>query len=308
MKIVENADLTSHTTLRIVSSAQKLAKPTSIDELRELFNYIKEQKLAWHILGAGSNLLISSRAIHGIVICMTGLDFVKKLSDTQVEVGAGLRMPRFCAMMAKESLAGTEWMEGIPGTIGGGVVMNAGAHGSEIAANLVSAKVFDTETWEIKDISNEDLKFTYRRSKINPEKEIVVSAVFELEAAEKQEIRNRISEYNKARSTHQPIKAATCGCTFKNPDEHRAGLLIQEIGAKGLQEGSVQVSMKHGNFFENTNGGTSMDFCKLMARIQEMAYEQQGIILHPEVKRMGEFSDEELLVWNPEKKLLATNI
>jgi len=306
MKSQKDADITNYSTLRVKAKADELALPKSIEELTQILDEIKEKKLKANILGAGSNLLLSSRRIEGIVICTVGLDFITKISDTEFEVGSGVKMPRFCANMAKESLTGAEFMEGIPGTIGGGIVMNAGAHGSEMAKILISAKVFNTETWEIEELSNKDLGFIYRRSAIDPGKHTVVSAKFKFQKTEKESIRKTISEYNSARSNHQPIKAWTCGCVFKNPEGHTAGKLIDELGLKGMSEGSVKVSEKHGNFFENLNGASSIDFCKLISKVQDIVYEKKGVILHPEVKRMGIFTEEEDLIWDPDKKF-ATN-
>lgn len=305
MKLSQKADLTNFSTLRVKAEAEELALPESIDEVIEVFNHIKDNKLNWNILGAGSNLLLSSRGIDGVVICTTKLDFIKKISDTEIEVGSGVKMPRFCAFTAKESLAGAEFMEGIPGTIGGGVVMNAGAHGSEISDIVSSVKIFNTETWQLEELKNQDLEFKYRKSKIDPKTHIVLSAIFSLKPDSKESIRSKISENNQARSSHQPIKAWTCGCTFKNPDEHKAGLLIQEIGAKGMNEGSFQVSEKHGNFFENNGVGSSEEFCKLMAKVQEKVFADKGVILQPEVQTMGNFTDEELLIWSPKDKFKA---
>ncbi len=308
MQLIQKADLTNYSTLRVKSKADSLALPKSIDEVVELFQDIKEKKLNWHVLGAGSNLLLSSRGIDGIVICTNDLDFINKISDTKFEVGSGLRMPRFCAKMTQESLSGTEFMEGIPGSVGGGVVMNAGAHGAEISDILVSVKVFNTESWKTEELSKEDLGFSYRKSNIDPQKHIVLSASFELKPAKKEEIRALVSKNNQARSAHQPIKAWTCGCTFKNPEPEKAGLLIDKLGLKGISEASFSVSKKHGNFFENDTShepaGTSIDFCKLMKRVQDTTFNQEGIILCPEVQTMGEFTEEELQIWHPQESLV----
>ena len=145
VEIIDNADITKLTTLRVVAKAEKFSSPSSIEDIIELFREIKANKWRWNILGAGSNTLLSSRALEGILISTNNLDFVKQINATTYEVGAGLRMPRFCALMTKESLSGTEFMEGIPGSVGGGIIMNAGAHGSEISDILVSVKLLNLE-------------------------------------------------------------------------------------------------------------------------------------------------------------------
>jgi len=305
LKIQKNIDISKFSTLRVKAEAALYAAPENFEDVPDLFRYIKAEGLSWEILGAGSNALLSSRGIEGVLIHTRALDFVELGEDGLVEVGAGILMPRFCAKMAQESLTGMEFMEGIPGTVGGGVVMNAGAHGSEMAKIFKSAKALNLETLEVETFSYEDIQFKYRRSIVDPTKYFLISASFVLKQGNKEEIREKIKANNTARSTHQPIKAWTCGCTFKNPDSNSAGKLIDEIGAKGLREGDFVVSEKHGNFFENLGEGTSMDFCNLMRRVQKLAYEKKGIILEPEVKRIGLFSEEEDLLWQPQKLLLT---
>jgi UDP-N-acetylmuramate dehydrogenase len=298
MEFVKNADLSRLSTLRVKAFAEFFASPKSIDELMEIFREIKSKKLSLNILGAGSNTLLSSRAIPGVLISTNSLDFINKLEDNCFEVGCGMRMPRFCALMTKENLSGAEFMEGIPGSIGGGIVMNAGAHGSEISKILVGAKVVNLETLEIETWSKEDLNFSYRHSAIDPHKYFLVSGIFQLTPDTKEAIRERVTANNSARTTHQPIKAWTCGCTFKNPQPGvSAGLLIDQLGLKGLQVGDFVISDLHGNFFENHGEGSSMDFCKLMKIVQQKALEQKGLILKPEVQTMGEFTDDEMKIW-----------
>lgn len=298
MEFITNADLSKLSTLRVKASAEYFAAPKTIDELIEVFEVIRSRKLTWNILGAGSNTLLSSRALPGVLVSTNNLDFVEKISDTQYEVGCGMRMPRFCALMTKESLAGAEFMEGIPGSIGGGIVMNAGAHGSEIANILVGGKVLNLETLKIENWTCKDFGFAYRRSAINPHKHLVLTGIFELQLDSKEAIRERVVANNLARTTHQPIKAWTCGCTFKNPEPGvSAGLLIQELGLKGMRVGDFMVSNLHGNFFENLGEGTSIDFCKLMKAVQDKAYTEKGMKLKPEVQIMGEFTEDELKIW-----------
>jgi len=298
MELVKNADLSKLSTLRVKAFAEFFSAPKTTEELLELFQDIKAKNLSWNILGAGSNTLLSSRAIPGVLISTNSLDFIKNLGDNRFEVGCGLRMPRFCALMTKENLSGAEFMEGIPGSIGGGIVMNAGAHGSEISKILVGAKVLNLQTLELENWSKDDLKFTYRHSSIDPHKYFLVSGIFQLTPDTKEAIRERVMANNNARTTHQPIKAWTCGCTFKNPQPGlSAGLLIQELGLKGTQVGDFVISDLHGNFFENHGEGTSMDFCKLMKIVQQKALEEKNLYLKPEVQVMGEFTDDELKIW-----------
>lgn len=298
LQIQTNVDLSKLSTLRVLASAELFAAPKNIDEVIELFQEIKKNSWTWNILGAGSNTLLSSRGIPGILISTNNLDFLNKIDDLTYEAGAGLRMPKFCALMSRESLTGTEFMEGIPGSIAGGIVMNAGAHGSEIASILISAKVLNLETLEIENWTKDEIGFSYRHSAIDSHKHFILSGTFKLAKDDKEKIRARVVENNHSRTTKQPIKSWTCGCTFKNPlSTYGAGKLIDDLGLKGYKHGAFVISNLHGNFFENTGDGTSMDFCELMHYVQEKALKEKDLKLVPEVQAMGIFSDEEQKIW-----------
>ncbi|MBT6844112.1 MAG: UDP-N-acetylmuramate dehydrogenase [Candidatus Melainabacteria bacterium] len=299
LAIEQNTDISKLTTLRVKASAEFFAAPVNLEELVALFKEIKQKNWSWNILGAGSNTLLSSRPLKGIMISTNKLDFVTKLGETQYEVGAGLRMPKFCALMTRDSLAGTEFMEGIPGSVGGGIVMNAGAHGAEISDILVSVKLLNLASLELEERTKNDLDFAYRSSNINSQTHLLVSAVFDLKADDKDAIRARVQTNNKARTTRQPIKSFTCGCTFKNPQAgYGAGQLIDDLGIKGHRVGDFVISNLHGNFFENHGEGTSSEFCELMKFVQAKAQSEKGMSLKPEVKPMGDFSKEELEIWS----------
>lgn len=302
LEISKNYDLSKLSTLRVKAKSDFFVKPSNLNELVEAFEFIRENNIDFNVLGAGSNVLLSSRAIPGMIICTNEINFINKINETDFEVGAGVRMPRLCANVTKESLTGAEWMEGIPGSVGGGIVMNAGAHGTEMRENIKTVKVFNIETLVLEEWSNEDFAFAYRSSKINPKKYIIYSAIFHFEPGAKELIREKVLHNNSARTTNQPVKSFTCGCTFKNPelpDNQRvsAGLIIQELGLKGLKEGDFVVSELHGNFIENQGEGSSQEFCALMKKVQKEAYDKRGIKLKPEVQMMGEFSDEEKALW-----------
>lgn len=297
MLVKKNAELNNLNTLRIVAEAHELYFPENENDVLEIFEKIREENLIYHILGAGSNTLLSSRELPGIVISTTLLNKIEIIDEKTVRVDAGVKMPRFCAHMSRKSLSGTEFMEGIPGTIGGGIVMNAGAHGSSVSEILDSARVLNIKNHEIETWTLDDMGFGYRHSAIDPKKHFLISAIFKLKPEDKEEIRKRVLENNQARTSKQPIKEWTCGCTFKNPEGISAGLLIERLGLKGLKEGDFWVSNLHANFIENHGDGTSVEFCKLMKKIQEEALKEENIKLRPEVKPMGIFTDEELELW-----------
>lgn len=299
LAIERNTDISKLTTLRVKASAEFFAAPANLDDLVVLFKEIKQKNWSWNILGAGSNTLLSSRPLKGVLVSTNNLDFMTKLSETQYEVGTGLRMPKFCALMTRDSLAGTEFMEGIPGSVGGVIVMNAGAHGAEISDILVSVKLLNLESLEIEEWTKDQLALGYRRSNIDPQKYLIVSGTFNLKVDDKDAIRARVQTNNKARTTRQPIKSYTCGCTFKNPQAgYGAGKLIDDLGIKGYRVGDFVISNLHGNFFENHGEGTSFDFCELMKFVQDKALKGKGLVLKPEVKPMGDFSEAELEIWS----------
>jgi len=338
LDIKKNYDLSKLSTLRIKASAEYFVAPKNLTELIEALKEAKSQVWSWNILGAGSNLLLSSRGLPGLMIATSGIDYLKKLDfktekEGFYEVGSGMRMPRFCALMSRESFAGTEFMEGIPGSIGGGIVMNAGAHGAEITGVMAFAKLLNLETMQLELWSNQQyiretklskeeletlveeisqvegssckpkisdaLNLKYRVSSIDTNKHFILSGIFHLKTDEKEAIRARVVHNNTARTTNQPIKSWTCGCTFKNPlPDYGAGKLIQDLGLKGHEFGDFRVSELHANFFENTDSGTSMDFCELIKQVQEKALAEKSIKLLPEVQRMGTFSPEEEALWS----------
>ncbi len=298
LEIQKDTDITKLSTLRVKARAELFIAPKSIEEVIEVFVEIKKHNWTWNILGAGSNTLLSSRSIPGVLISTNNLDFLNKISDDTYEAGAGMRMPKFCALMSRESLAGTEFMEGIPGSVAGGIVMNAGAHGSEISDILISAKLLNLENLQVEEWDKARLGLRYRHSDIDPHKYMILSGTFKLKKDDKDAIRARVVENNHSRTTKQPIKSWTCGCTFQNPlSTYGAGKLIDDLGLKGYTQGDFMISNLHGNFFENVGDGTSMDFCKLMAHVQERALSEKNLVLKPEVKPMGEFSPEEQAVW-----------
>ena len=338
LDIKTNHDITKLSTLRIKASAEYFVSPNNLEDLVGAINEAKKNGWTWNILGAGSNLVLSSRGIPGLMIATSAIDYLRKLdfetSDEKFfEVGAGMRMPRFCALMTRESLAGAEFMEGIPGSIGGGIVMNAGAHGSELTNTLAFAKLLNLETLELELWANSKflkenkltdnerseliekishvaessldpvirskLELKYRVSSIDPAKYFILSGVFHLKPDDKEEIRKRVLHNNHARTTNQPIKSWTCGCTFKNPlPSYGAGKLIQDLGLKGYVYGDFRVSDLHANFFENIEEGSSIEFCELIRQIQEKALKEKSIKLSPEVQRMGIFTPEEVALWD----------
>ncbi|HEY9868830.1 MAG TPA: UDP-N-acetylmuramate dehydrogenase, partial [Candidatus Obscuribacterales bacterium] len=211
------------------------------------------------------------------------------------------RLPHLARFAASHGLSGLEFAVGIPGTVGGAVVMNAGAHGSCIANVLESATIFDTTSWDIITLKNDDLAFQYRKSSIDPEKQIVLSARFRLIPDKKENIDARIAHNEEYRWKTQPLSWPSAGSTFKNPDPERgAGYLLDRAGAKHMREGNAAVSAVHANFVINMGGATSQEVTTLLRRMQDLVYKEFAVVLKPEWKKLGLFEPSECEVWNGE--------
>ena len=299
MKVLEKADLAQFTTMKVGGVADKICFPTTSDELVDLVDKLIAKDEPWSLLGGGSNVLISSYDIPGTVICTTGLNWIEKLGPDLLLAGAGVRLPRLSAYAAKLSLSGMEFFEGIPGTVGGAVVMNAGAHGSSTSQILETVTVLNLNDWKTEVLTPKDINFGYRVSTINPKRQIVLSAKFRMVSDTEAAIRTRMRENNAARQQTQPIKDPSAGCTFKNPIELNmtAGKILDSIGAKNWQIGNAKVSAIHANFVINAGNANSDEVCKLINKMQEVTLEKYNVLLKPEIKPLGVFKESEAIIW-----------
>lgn len=301
MEELARAPLARFTTLKIGGEADRLCSPSNVSELVDLLGRLYDSGEPWHVIGGGSNLLISSRGVTGTVIRLAQITEVKTSEPEVIEAGTGARLPHLARWAAAHGLSGLEFAVGIPGTVGGAVVMNAGAHGSCIANVLESATIFDTQKRDLVTVSNEELGFQYRRSKIDPERHIVLSARFRLKPDKQEAVEARIKHNEEYRWKTQPLNWPNGGSTFKNPSaEQSAGNLLDRSGAKELREGNAAVSALHANFVINMGGASSSDVTTLLKRMQECVHRQFDVHLKPEWKKIGLFSSEELEVWNGE--------
>jgi UDP-N-acetylmuramate dehydrogenase len=299
MEQVPNAPLWRYTTLKIGGEAQSLCLPQTVDELSSLVDKLKSNSEPWFILGGGSNLLISSKGVPGAVIRLIKMSHMTEVEPGLIEAGTGTRLPHLARYAETLNLTGLEFLVGVPGTVGGGVVMNAGAHGSCIANVLESATIFDTKNSELYTLSNEQLGFEYRKSVIDPDVHVVVSARFRLNSDKPEEIKARMQHNEDYRWKTQPLSFPSAGSTFKNPaPDKTAGFLLDKSGAKNLREGNAAVSAVHANFVINMGGATSEEVTTLLARMQERVQSEFGIRLKPEWKKVGIFTESENAVWN----------
>ncbi len=293
-----NAPLARFTTLKIGGEANRLCQPHTKDELVELVDGLNAKGEPWFILGGGSNLLVSSAGFRGTVIRTTNLLEITNPEPGILVASAGARLPHIAKFAASLGLSGLEFAVGIPGTVGGGVIMNCGAHGSSMSNIFESALVFDTTTNELLTLNKDDIAFEYRRCRLDPAKHVVVEARFRMEQGSREAIEQKTKENEEYRFRTQPIGTPNAGSTFKNPDPKRtAGFLLDQAGAKELREGQAGVSSLHANFVVNLGGATSNEVTTLLRKMQDRVQEKFDVHLSPEWKILGHFSDSEREVW-----------
>lgn len=292
------APLSKFSTMKIGGEADRLCQPQNVDELVNLVDQLQEEGEPWSIVGGGSNLLISSRGVRGTVIRTAFLKEINSIASDTLEAAAGARLPHLAKYAAQMGLSGLEFAVGIPGTVGGAVIMNAGAHGSCIANILESALVFDSQAGDVKTIPASDLGFVYRNCNLDPSRHVVVSAKFKLNPGSSEEISAKTQANEDYRWRTQPIGWPNLGSTFKNPlPDKSAGYLLDQSGAKDLKIGNAAVSSLHANFVINLGGATSEEVTALLEKMKQSVFNTFEIEMTPEWKTMGDFSTEELVAW-----------
>lgn len=299
MEVATKAPLARYTTLKVGGDADRFAQPARVEELVDLLDELKKSGEPWHVLGGGSNMLISSGGVEGTVIRTAQMTAITQLENDVLDAYAGARLPHLAKHAASIGLAGLEFAVGIPGTVGGAMVMNAGAHGSSMSEITESVTLFDTVSWELRTLTREEMKFEYRRSGVDPSTQIVVSARLRLTPDKAENIQERTQHNEEYRWRTQPLGFPNAGSTFKNPEPKRtAGFLLEQAGAKELKEGAAAVSAVHANFVVNLGGATSQDVTTLLRKMQESVYGKFSVHLHPEWKTMGLFTAAEREIWD----------
>ena len=262
--------------------------PHSTAELQKVIEICKEENLPFFVQGNGSNLLVSDRGYRGVVIQL-GKNFSDmEVKDERILVKAGALLSKTAKEALDAGLAGMEAVSGIPGTIGGAVMMNAGAYGGEMKDIVESVTVLNQEG-ELLTLSMEEMKMGYRTSIVKEKGYIVVSAVLKLRRGQRQAIREQMEDYKERRVTKQPLDMPSAGSTFKRPEGYFAGKLIMDAGLRGFSVGGAQVSEKHCGFVVNKGDATAQDVLDLIHEVQRRVKEQFGVELEPEVRFLGEF-------------------
>lgn len=276
--------MSAHTSFRIGGPAEAMAFPKNKEELAKILKASALLDCKTAILGAGTNVLAPDEGLSGLVICLKDcLDGMEQVDDTTIRVMAGVTMSRAAVFAANLGLSGMEFAHGIPGSVGGGVYMNAGAYGGEICQICEEVEVMD---WQgnVRILSKEQMQFFYRHSLLEDTGDIVIRADFRLTKADPQEIKDRMKELIGKRSASQPLDLPSAGSAFKRPAGGYAAALIEQAGLKGFRIGGAAISSKHAGFAVNVGNATAEDVRELLKQVSEKVYSQTGIRLEPEVR------------------------
>ena len=285
--ILIDEPMSRHTTFRVGGPADFFVTPKAKEEVRDVIRICKEAGMPYYIIGNGSNLLVSDAGYRGVIV-----QIYKEMNEVKVEgdlvkAQAGALLSGIAAKALGAELSGFEFASGIPGTIGGACVMNAGAYGGEMKDVLEFVTVLTGEG-KIIELGRNELELGYRTSVIAKKGYIVLGAVLKLERGDGEKIKTYMDELKEKRVTKQPLEYPSAGSTFKRPEGYFAGKLIEDAGLRGFQVGGAQVSEKHCGFVINRNHATAADIMELMRQVQIRVKENSGVDLEPEVKRLGD--------------------
>ena len=287
-EVLTDEPMSRHTTFRIGGNADVFVTPRNIMQTVEVLRIVQESGFPFFVIGNGSNLLVSDSGYRGIVVrIFRGMSDIRVDGDL-IEAEAGASLSSVAAEARESSLTGFEFASRIPGTLGGAVVMHAGAHGGEVKDAVKSAKVL-TREGEVITLTADELAFGYRTSIIQKEDYVVLSAEIRLRRGEQDAIRARMKELQERRISKQPLEYPSAGSTFKRPEGYFAGKLIDDAGLRGFRVGDAMVSDKHCGFVINTGAASASDVRSLMRQVSERVYENSGVRLEPEVRFLGNF-------------------
>lgn len=281
-----NEKMSKHTTFRIGGEAEYYVRPSSKKEITDIIGLCNKENIEYMTIGNGSNLLVSDFGIDGVVIDISNKLSNIKISGNKIEAEAGVLLSKLAKAALAESLSGLEFAAGIPGTLGGGIYMNAGAYGGELK-DVVKSVEYADENGEIRTAHGEELGFGYRKSMFTNKKMTILSCVAELEKGDYEIIKSKMEELNSKRAAKQPFSEASAGSTFKRPEGYFAGSLIEAAGLKGYSVGGAAVSEKHAGFVVNKGGASASDVKALIEYVQKTVSEKFSVELEPEVKIIG---------------------
>ena len=285
-RVLFDAPMRQFTSMKVGGPADSLFFPKGEDDLKKLVRYARRKNIPFFILGKGTNLVVRDKGVRGWVISLIqGMKKIESEGDV-VEAEAGLPLQRLVQWTIQKGLTGLEPFFGIPGTVGGGLAMNAGAWGAELKDVLLSITLMK-EDGEVVERPRQKLKFSYRRLSLPPSG-IILKGRFQLKKGRKEEIFERVKSYSEMRKRTQPLDYPSAGSIFRNPKEGPAGRWIEDLGLKGFRMGQAMISDKHANFIINLGKATAEEVIDLMEMVERKIYEEKGISLEREVKVVGE--------------------
>ena len=283
-RIYIDEPMDKYTSFKIGGPAECLIKIQTPEELKSILNLAKEQEIPLTIIGNGSNILVSDEGIKGLVLKIENPIFELDAQTAKLKVGSGVKLAYIAQKCLKQEIAGFEFASGIPGTIGGAIRMNAGAHGKEMK-DIVTTVTYMDRNGQIHTIQNEDAKFEYRKSMFTQNKDYIILEVeIQLEKGNVEEIQAKMTEYATYRKEKQPLEYPSAGSTFKRGEDFITAKLIDECGLKGYQIGGAQISEKHAGFIINTGNATAEDVIKLIEYTKEQVYNKFGKTIETEIE------------------------
>ena len=285
--ILENEPMSKHTTFKVGGEASCFVKVQTKEQLAQIVKYLNLVEREYYILGNGSNLLVGDKGYEGVMIDMTEMNKIK-VEGNRMIAQAGAKLPNVAKIACNNSLSGLEFAAGIPGTVGGAAVMNAGAYEGEMKQVVKNVTVVSTQGEELV-FDNETMEFSYRHSCIKDTSFVVVEVEFELKPGNPEEIKATMDDFNGRRRDKQPLNYASAGSTFKRPEGHFAGKLIMDAGLRGYRIGGAQVSEKHCGFIINDGTACAADIKDLMDEVTRIVKQKMNVELEPEVILIGEF-------------------
>lgn len=286
--ILTEEPMSRHTTFRIGGEAACFIRISSEEQLQKLIPYFENVGVEYFVLGKGSNLLVGDKGYPGVILQISDACQQIEAEENRLQVQAGAALSKVAFFAMERGLEGLEFAAGIPGTVGGGVVMNAGAYGGEMKQVVESVRVLSSEG-EILTLDNDTMEFGYRTSIIRNRNFTVLSVTFRLREGNREEIRARIEDFQKRRMEKQPLNYPSAGSTFKRPEGYFAGKLIMDAGLRGFQIGDARVSDKHCGFVVNVGKATARDVTDVIEEVQEKVRERFGVSLEREVIYLGKF-------------------
>lgn len=285
---IENASMQEFTSFKVGGKSDLLVIPSSEDELKIILRQLSQDKIPYIVMGKGTNILIRDGGYRGAIIRLQEAFSEISVEGTQLTAGAGASLSAVARAAMEHGLTGIEFASGIPGSLGGGTYMNAGAYDGEMKDIVREVRVLSQDGLQSRVVTNEMMAYGYRFSSLMATREIVLATTMNLACGKREDISAKMKELNDRRNLKQPMDLPSAGSFFKRPEGHFAGKLIQEAGLKGLTIGGAQVSPKHSGFIVNIGGATAADIIALMHVVQASVLDQFGVMIEPEVRIVGE--------------------